>query len=97
MCCRFAAGHVVGDYLDGGGKYHGFVLAEGSYTTLDVPGALNTFAYGINNLDQVVGGSGAGGFLGTPAPIPEPSTAMLLALATLALVAWTAWLGRLTP
>jgi probable HAF family extracellular repeat protein len=34
---------------------HGFVYSDGSYTTLDVPGATDTTAFGINNLGQVVG------------------------------------------
>jgi prepilin-type processing-associated H-X9-DG protein len=40
-----ASGQVVGGYLDGTGG-HGFLLDQGSYTTLDVPGANYTEASG---------------------------------------------------
>jgi hypothetical protein len=37
-------------------KGHGFVMdTHGSFTTIDVPGAIYTFATGINNLGQIVG------------------------------------------
>jgi probable HAF family extracellular repeat protein len=38
------SGQIVGDYLDAGGKTHGYLLNEGSYTTLDVR------AYPVNPL-----------------------------------------------
>jgi probable HAF family extracellular repeat protein len=38
-----------------GGTRHGFLLDQGSYTTLDVPGAHWTHALGINDAGQVVG------------------------------------------
>jgi probable HAF family extracellular repeat protein len=34
---------------------HGFLLAEGSFTTFDVPGAVSTSASGINDRGQIVG------------------------------------------
>jgi hypothetical protein len=35
---------------------HGFLLdVDGSYATLDVPGSIDTFAYGINDASQIVG------------------------------------------
>jgi hypothetical protein len=34
---------------------HGFLLSYGVYTTIDVPGAVDTFAEGINNLGQIAG------------------------------------------
>jgi probable HAF family extracellular repeat protein len=65
------------------GVARGFLLDDGMYTTLDVPGSTATFAEGINNLGQIVGdyldGSGnRHGFLATP--VPEPSTLLLLAV-----------------
>ena len=47
---------IVGSYGDITGK-HGFLLAGGHYTTIDVPATLgkNTEAFGINDLGQIVG------------------------------------------
>jgi uncharacterized membrane protein len=46
---------------------HGFLLSEGRSTTIDVPGAIRTIAFGINERGDIVGGyaDGAGfhGFL----------------------------------
>jgi len=57
-----------------------------TYTTLDVPGASSTHAYGIdgnNIVGYYIDGSGnSHGFLTT---IPEPSTALLLCLGLMAL------------
>jgi uncharacterized membrane protein len=51
---------------------YGFLLDQGSYTTLDVPGAYSTSAYGINDSGQIVGyyddAGGIHGFLSTPVP-----------------------------
>jgi probable HAF family extracellular repeat protein len=48
------------------------------YTTVDVPGAANTVVFGVNNLDQIVGGSSPGhGFLdsgGTFTTIDPPGS-----------------------
>ena len=68
-----ASGQIVGSYGDAAGKYHGFLLDQGSYTTLDVPGSSATYAQGINDSGQIVGyyddASGARhGFLATPTP-----------------------------
>jgi probable HAF family extracellular repeat protein len=67
------AGQVVGYYTDGAGKYHGFVYTNGSYATLDPPGATGalTLANAINSSGQVAGEfrDAAGvthGFLATP-------------------------------
>ncbi len=50
------AGEVVGAYTDGAGQSHGFVLANGSLTPIDVPGSLMTLsAFGINDRGQIVG------------------------------------------
>jgi hypothetical protein len=44
-----AAGLIVGYYIDDSGS-HGFLLdVDGSYTTVDVPGATSTDAHGIND------------------------------------------------
>jgi uncharacterized membrane protein len=52
------------------GNVHGFLLREGEFTTIDVPGAIATSAYGINARGDIVGGfnidaSHAVGFLRT--------------------------------
>jgi uncharacterized membrane protein len=62
-----SSGQIVGAY-DG----HGFLLDQGHYTTLDVPGSTWTEAYGINASGQIVGyyhdDRGRHGFLATPVP-----------------------------
>ena len=57
-----AAGDIVGTYIDGANHQHGFVMKNGRYTTLDVPGsfagisgALPTVANGINPAGDIVG------------------------------------------
>ena len=42
--------------LDSFGALHGFLLNNGSFTSLDVPGAAGTVAFGINDHGQIVGG-----------------------------------------
>ena len=56
------AGEIVGLYADSSG-YHGFLYSGGKYTTLNVPLAPYTYAYGINNKGQIVGLFGGYGFL----------------------------------
>ena len=58
-----------------------------TYTTLNVPGAWWTYAFGINDTGSVAGyyqdGSGAYGFIAQPGDstsVPEPSTLLLLGL-----------------
>jgi probable HAF family extracellular repeat protein len=51
-----SAGQIVGNYTDSRGTIHGFALAGGTFSTLDVPGAAATFALGINAGGQIVGG-----------------------------------------
>jgi probable HAF family extracellular repeat protein len=65
-----ARGDIVGEYEDASGNVHGFLLSGGQYTTLDDPKAGSvTFATGINDRGQIVGGyfaadnSGEHGFL----------------------------------
>lgn len=57
-----AAGDIVGWYVDGAKHQHGFVMKNGQYTTLDVPGSfggvagtLPTVANGINPAGDIVG------------------------------------------
>ena len=57
-----AAGDIVGTYVDGAKHQHGFVMKNGRYTTLDVPGTfggvsgtLPTVANGINPDGDIVG------------------------------------------
>ncbi len=58
------AGNIVSQYCSAKscalftsvGSLHGFLWAGGAYTTFDFPGAAETFAFGINNLDEIVGG-----------------------------------------
>src|SRR5438034_2505816 len=58
------AGDIVGTWLDSGGDAHGFMLSGGIYTTIDYPGAADTYLTGINDLGQIVGHSSVGtGFL----------------------------------
>jgi uncharacterized membrane protein len=38
-----------------GAGWHGFLLDQGSYTTLNVPGSTFTEAWGINDAGQIVG------------------------------------------
>ena len=68
----FAAGingarQIVGTFYDSAGP-HGFLYSGGSFTTIDVPGALGfTEATGINDAGQIVGAftdkTGTHGFL----------------------------------
>jgi len=55
-------GQIVGEYFDAGGTSHGFLLDNGAFTPIDVPGATGTAAPGINRSGQIVGHfSDAGG------------------------------------
>src|SRR5262249_42405148 len=49
------SGVIVGDYVDGGGIFHGFVKSGDSFTPVDFPGACGTSAKGINNSGAIVG------------------------------------------
>ena len=48
-------GMVVGSFIGGTGHPTGYVLFNGVSTPIVVPGALGTYAYGINNRGDVVG------------------------------------------
>jgi hypothetical protein len=57
-----AGGDIVGMYIDGATRQHGFVMKNGRYRTLDVPGSfagvsgtLPTVANGINPAGDIVG------------------------------------------
>ena len=49
-------GDIVGSYSEVGNDYHGFALIEGQYVRIDVPGAVRTETYRINNDQTIVGG-----------------------------------------
>src|SRR5215472_1386544 len=49
------AGDIVGAFADGVGRQHGFLLSGGSFTTIDVPGAVATSANGIGPGGDIVG------------------------------------------
>ena len=47
-------GQIVGNLVDAGGRFHGFLLANGEFRQIDLPaGETNTF--GINDRGQIVG------------------------------------------
>jgi uncharacterized membrane protein len=48
------AGQIVGTY-DAGGVTRGYLLDKGTLTTIDVPGSIATYAYGINAGGRIVG------------------------------------------
>jgi uncharacterized membrane protein len=48
-------GDVVGQYIGDDGATHGFLLRQGSLTTLDFPGASDTVPFGINESGTIAG------------------------------------------
>jgi hypothetical protein len=48
-------GRMVGQYTDAGGNRHGFIRQGTKLRPLDVPGANQTFPWGINNAGAIVG------------------------------------------
>jgi probable HAF family extracellular repeat protein len=87
-------GHIAGGYYDPDGTSHGFIYANGQFTTIDFTGP-NTMIFGLNDLGQVVGASyPEGGFFTGPysgflaTPVPEPSGVSLSAAAFGALLAY---------
>jgi len=55
------AGQIVGFYVDADKRNHGFLLVDGVYTSLDVPGATETGTSGLNAYGQIVGCYSDGG------------------------------------
>lgn len=53
-----ARGDIVGNYVDAGGRSHGFLLRDGEFTTIDFPHpqAAGTDARGIGPNGEIVGG-----------------------------------------
>ncbi|MCU1293102.1 MAG: extracellular repeat protein family [Bryobacterales bacterium] len=62
--------------MDRAGKQHGFLLSDGNFVPIDHPGALSTWAYGINSTGDIVGyhidtaGLPGGGVLGVSFDFP---------------------------
>ena len=48
-------GRVVGEYVDAGGTFHGFLWNKGRLTTIDGPGSLGGVVTDINDRGQMVG------------------------------------------
>src|SRR5262249_51787491 len=48
-------GDIVGRYVKTDGTTHGFLLRAGVFTTIDVPGAIQTNVAGINSHGDIVG------------------------------------------
>jgi hypothetical protein len=64
------SGLVVGFYNDSAGNSHGFIYHNGTYRTVDVPGATSTTISGINDGGTIVGyflnqAGNTDGFVGT--------------------------------
>lgn len=83
------SGQIVGYFFDNSGAIHGYELSAGRFTTLDVPfaGATGTYADGINNSGEVVGGwtvsGGSHGFTrigGTYASFDYPGATQTFAI-----------------
>jgi hypothetical protein len=67
-------GTIVGSFNDSNYHWHGFQNVGGTCSSIDFPGAMDTFVYGINNLSQIVGywydGTNYHGFLKNPGSTP---------------------------
>jgi probable HAF family extracellular repeat protein len=50
------AGTIVGSYEGHDLNYHGFIYQDGTFTTVDAPGATATYLRGINNNGEIIGG-----------------------------------------
>src|SRR4051794_21794055 len=63
----FAAAPIAVSSSANAAVYKGFLYSGGSFTTIEVPGAYLTYANGINDVGQIVGGfadsTGFHGFL----------------------------------
>ena len=49
------SGQMVGDYMGVDGRFHGYLLSGGKFTTIDYPGTTKTFAFGISASGDIVG------------------------------------------
>jgi hypothetical protein len=56
-----ASGTICGFYNDSAGTTHGWFLADGTYSSFDLSGALNTEIFGINDAGDFVGNYNASG------------------------------------
>jgi hypothetical protein len=75
----------VGSYYLPTNVYRAFSDVGGVYSTFGVPGAVSTYALGVNNSGWILGdytdaNGNYHGFLDTP--VPEPSSILLLGSAT---------------
>jgi probable HAF family extracellular repeat protein len=50
-----AAGEIVGWYFGSNSNFHGFLYRDGTFTPIDVPGAIFTTAKSINDARDIVG------------------------------------------
>jgi hypothetical protein len=48
-------GDIVGEYIDTSFNQHGFLLSNGTFTTIDAPGSTFTAATGINPQGDILG------------------------------------------
>jgi probable HAF family extracellular repeat protein len=83
-------GEIVG-YESAGFSYEGFLDNHGTFTTFSVPGSSGTEALGINDQGQIVGfyfDSQGGMHAFEASPVPEPASAVLIAVTLVALAAW---------
>ncbi len=77
-------GLVAGEYADALGAMHAFLYNTGTgvFTDIDVPGAANSQAFGLNDLGFAVINTdlarGPNNFLYGPAGVPEPGTWLML-------------------
>ena len=78
-------GNIVGLHFDG--NYRSFIYDGTTYTTLDVPGAADTYLYGIDG-DNIVGRYSDADYNSQSfvSAIPEPATLSLLTLGGLMLL-----------
>ena len=65
------AGDIVGQYVDADGNAFGFILSDGVYATIEVPGSAATATFSINAQGQIVGSYDDAdgvthGYVGTP-------------------------------